>query len=50
MNTLVFPAHSSMKSNKDCILAEEAPSRTKGTINPLVSVKRRYLTTNITVP
>lgn len=50
MNMLVFPVRSSMKSNRDSVLAEEAPSRTQGTTNSLVSMKIRFVMTKIAVP
>lgn len=43
MNMLAFPVHSSMKSKRDSILAEEAPSRLQGAINSLFSTKKRCL-------
>lgn len=50
MNVLVFLVRFGTKSNRDSILPEETLSRTQGTINSLISMKRVYLMTNAAVP
>lgn len=50
MNVLVFLVRFGTKSNRDSILDEETLSRTQGTINSLISMKRVYLMTNAAVP
>lgn len=50
MNMLVFLVRFGTKNNRDSILAGETLSRTQGTINSLISMKRAYLMTNAAIP